>query len=117
MLGKVLKLTSIPELSHREITRNGTPDRSKRLPGNLNFCFKGLSGESILILLDMAGIAASAGSACSSGSVEPSHVLQQIGLSKKDADSSVRFTLGSGTTEAEIDYTIKTLENIMKKLS
>ena len=117
MLGKVLKLTSIPELSHREITLNGTPDRIKRLPGNLNFCFKGLSGESILILLDMAGIAASAGSACSSGSVEPSHVLQQIGLSKKDADSSVRFTLGSGTTEAEIDYTIKTLENIMKKLS
>ena len=116
MLNRMYKVLS-PDGTVGKIILNGTADRIKRLPNNLNMCFKGISGESMLILLDMAGIAASAGSACSSGSVEPSHVLQRIGLSKQDAGSSVRFTLGPGTTKDEIDYTISSLEKIIKKLS
>jgi Cysteine sulfinate desulfinase/cysteine desulfurase and related enzymes len=116
MLRRILKLTDCPELAKLNISLNGTPDMIKRLPGNLNICFKGVSSESILILLDMAGIAASAGSACSTGSIEASHVLTGIGLSKADADSSVRFTIGRNTTEAEIDYTLDQLEGILKKL-
>ncbi|MBP3266234.1 MAG: cysteine desulfurase, partial [Clostridiales bacterium] len=99
MLGKLMRLPEIPELNGISIELNGTPDVIKRLPGNLNICFRGINGESILILLDMAGIAASAGSACSSGATDPSYVLTGIGLSKKDAESSVRFTLGRDTTE------------------
>lgn len=116
MLGKLKRLPEIPELNGISIELNGTPDVIKRLPGNLNICFRGINGESILILLDMAGIAASAGSACSSGATDPSYVLTGIGLSKKDAESSVRFTLGRDTTEEDINYTLKHVEDILKRL-
>ncbi len=116
MLGKLKRLPEIPELNGLSIELNGTPDVIKRLPGNLNICFRGINGESILILLDMAGIAASAGSACSSGATDPSYVLTGIGLSKKDAESSVRFTLGRDTTEEDINYTLKHIEDILKRL-
>lgn len=116
MLGKLMRLPEIPELNGISIELNGTPDVIKRLPGNLNICFRGINGESILILLDMAGIAASAGSACSSSATDPSYVLTGIGLSKKDAESSVRFTLGRDTTEEDINYTLKHVEDILKRL-
>ena len=87
-----------------------------RSPNNVNFSFKYIEGESILIHLDLAGVAASTGSACTSGSLEPSHVLLSIGLSEIDAHGSIRFTLGEATTKAEIDYTIKNLERIVKNL-
>ena len=117
MLNRIYRLSNYSNKSGGYgISLNGTSDIIKRLPGNLNICFKGVNAESILILLDMAGIAASAGSACSSGSIEASHVLTNIGLSKIEAESSVRFTIGRNTTEQEIDYTIRQLEQILKKL-
>ena len=117
MLNKIYRLSNYSNKpGGYGIKLNGTSDIIKRLPGNLNICFKGFSAESILILLDMAGIAASAGSACSSGSIEASHVLTSIGLSKIEAESSVRFTIGRNTTESEVDYTIKQLEQILRKL-
>lgn len=79
---------------------------SLRLPGNVSFCFEGIEGESLLLLLDDAGIAASSGSACSSGSLDPSHVLMAIGRSHQVAHGSLRLTLGVDTTEAEVDYLI-----------
>ncbi len=76
--------------------------RTRRLPGNVNICFEGLEGESLLLLLDSRGIAASSGSACASGSLDPSHVLTAIGLSKTLARGSLRFSLGPGNTAEEI---------------
>ena len=93
---------------------NGPPDR--RLPGNVNITFEGIDGESLLILLDEAGICASAGSACSSGAINPSHVLLAIGLSTEQASGTLRFTLGDENTEDDIDYVIEVLINTVKKL-
>ena len=87
-----------------------------RSPNNISFSFKNAEGESILLNLDSLGIAASSGSACTSGSLEPSHVLLAIGTSTEEAHGSIRFTLGRGTTEEEIDYVIKVLPDIIKKL-
>ena len=87
-----------------------------RSPNNVSFSFKNAEGESILLNLDSLGIAASSGSACTSGSLEPSHVLLAIGTSPEEAHGSVRFTLGLGTTEKEVDYVIKVLPDIIKKL-
>lgn len=87
-----------------------------RLPGNANFSFPGAEGDSILILLDMAGICASSGSACASGSLDPSHVLLALGLSHEDARSSVRFTIGHFTGEEEVDYVIEKLPPIISRL-
>ena len=83
--------------------------RAPRLPGNVNFCFEGIEGESLLLLLDAKGISASSGSACTSASLEPSYVLRALGRDDELAHSSIRFTLGRFTTEEEIDYVIKTL--------
>ncbi len=116
MLNRLVKALS-PDGTPGRISLNGTADKIRRLPNNLNICFKGINGESILIMLDMAGIAASAGSACSSGSVEPSHVLQRIGLSKADAESSVRFTLGPLNTKDDVEFVVNELDKITKKLS
>ncbi|MBD3328765.1 aminotransferase class V-fold PLP-dependent enzyme [Candidatus Peregrinibacteria bacterium] len=91
-------------------------DQKNRLPNNLNVTFPGIDAESLLIRLDMEGIAASAGSACGSGSIEPSHVLLAIGLSQKDAKSTIRFSLGDQTTKEEIDTVFKTLNKILKKM-
>ena len=90
--------------------------RTKRLPGNCNLSFAFVEGESILMLLDAAGIAASSGSACTSGSLDPSHVLLALGLSHELAHGSVRFTLGLGTTEEEVDYVLEVLPDIVARL-
>lgn len=90
--------------------------KNLRLPNNANFTFLKTEGESILLHLDFEGIAVSTGSACASGSLEPSHVLLALGLSHEEAHGSTRFTLGRSTTENEIDYVIKTLPKIIEKL-
>lgn len=87
-----------------------------RTPNNANFSFRGIEGESLIISLDMAGIAGSTGSACSSASLEPSHVLSSMGISPEVAHASLRFTLGKDTTEQEINYVIKTLPGIIERL-
>jgi cysteine desulfurase len=83
---------------------NGHPD--KRLPGTVNYTFKYVEGESILLRLDMFGIAVSTGSACSSGSLDPSHVILSLGVNPEDAHGSIRFSLGRENNEEEIEYTI-----------
>jgi len=93
---------------------NGHP--RKRLPGNANFCFEFIEGESMLLSLDMEGVAASSGSACTSGSLEPSHVLLAIGLPPEIAHGSLRLTLGKDNTEKEIDYVIDILPGTIEKL-
>lgn len=87
-----------------------------RLPHNANFSFQGVEGESILMLLDQEGIAVSTGSACSSASLEPSHVLSAMGIPPEIAHASVRFTLGKDTTKEEIDFTLKILIEKIKRL-
>ena len=90
--------------------------RTKRLPNNVNICFRYIEGESLLLLLDRAGIAASSGSACTSGSLDPSHVLLAIGLPHEIAHGSLRLTLGACTTEEDVLYTIETLKTIVERL-
>lgn len=90
--------------------------REKRLPGNVNISFEFVEGESILLLLDMAGIYASSGSACTSGSLDPSHVLLAIGLPHEKAHGSLRMSLGMFNTEEEVDYLLKELPPIIKRL-
>lgn len=91
-------------------------ERTKRLPGNANFCFRFIEGESLLILLDQKGICASSGSACTSGSLDPSHVLLAIGLPHEIAHGSLRLTLSEETTKEEIDYTVDELKKIVERL-
>ena len=93
---------------------NGHPTR--RLPNNANFSFPGVEGEPILLGLDMAGIAASSGSACSSGSLEPSHVLLALGQSAEVARGSLRLTLGKDNTEEQVDYLIGVLVDLVERL-
>ena len=90
--------------------------RDRRLPGNVNLSFDGVEGESLLIRLDMEGICASAGSACTSGSLDPSHVLLAIGLTAAQAREAVRFTLGVENTQEEIDRTVETVKYTVAKL-
>jgi cysteine desulfurase len=94
--------------------RNGA--REPRLPNTANLSFEGVEAEGILIGLDQAGICASSGSACTSGSVEPSHVLVAMGLSPERAASCVRFSLGIGNTEIEVDHLLEVLPGIVKRL-
>ncbi|MEE1186611.1 MAG: cysteine desulfurase NifS [Acutalibacteraceae bacterium] len=91
-------------------------DRQDRLPGNVNICFEGIEGESILLLLDMKGISASSGSACTSGSLDPSHVLLAIGRPHEIAHGSLRLSLSEYNTEEEIDYMIKTIPEVIDYL-
>ena len=93
---------------------NGHPTR--RLPNNANFSFSGIEGEPILLGLDMAGIAASSGSACSSGSLEPSHVLLALGQSAEVARGSLRLTLGKDNTEEQVDYLLDVLVDLVERL-
>lgn len=88
-------------------------DRKNRLPGNVNFCFEGIEGESLLLLLDDRGICASSGSACTSGSLEPSHVLLAIGRPHEIAHGSLRLTLSEETTPEEIAYTIRAVRDVV----
>ena len=91
-------------------------DREKRMPSNLNFSFEGVEGESLLLQLDLQGIAASSGSACTSGSLDPSHVLLSIGLPHEVAHGSLRISMSEYTTEEEIDKLLEVLPVIVNKL-
>lgn len=91
-------------------------DRTKRLPGNASFCFRFIEGESLLILLDQNGICASSGSACTSGALEPSHVLLAIGLPHEIAHGSLRISLSDKTTKEEIDFTVDRIKEIVERL-
>jgi len=93
---------------------NGHP--TKRLCNTLNLSFEGIEGEALLLSLDLKGIAASSGSACASGSLEPSHVLTAMGVSPGMAQSSVRFSLGRGNTEAEIDTVVEVVQEVIARL-
>ena len=93
---------------------NGDPIR--RLPGNVSFCFEGVEGEALLLLLDDRGVAASSGSACTSGALDPSHVLLAIGRSHDVAHGSLRLSLGPDATEAEIDYIIENVRDVVAHL-
>ncbi len=91
-------------------------DRTKRLPNNVNFSFRFIEGESMLIMLDMKGICASSGSACTSGSLDPSHVLLAIGLPHEIAHGSLRMTLSEEVTKEELDYVVDSLKEIIENL-
>ena len=91
-------------------------DRDKRLAGNLNMCFEGIEGESLLLKLDLKGICASSGSACTSGSLDPSHVLLSIGLPHEIAHGSMRLTFSDENTEEDIDYILETVPPIVEYL-
>ena len=91
-------------------------DRNNRLPSNVNYCFEGIEGESMLLLLDDKGICASSGSACTSGSLDPSHVLLAIGRPHEVAHGSLRLSLGEDMTEDDIDYLIKSVTEVVTYL-
>ena len=91
-------------------------DENNRLPSNVNFCFEGIEGESLLLLLDDKGICASSGSACTSGSLDPSHVLLAIGRPHEVAHGSLRLSLGEDSSEEEIDYLIKSVTEVVTYL-
>ena len=91
-------------------------DAKKRLPGNVNFCFEGIEGESLLLLLDDRGISASSGSACTSWSLDPSHVLLAIGRVHDVAHGSLRLSLGEEITEEEVDYLIQNVKEVVEYL-
>jgi cysteine desulfurase len=95
---------------------NGPADFSRRLPNNLSVCIGGVEGESVLIQMDLNGIAASSGSACTTGSLEPSHVLTAMGLAPEVARGSLRLTLGKGNTRADVDYLLDRLPVIVEKI-
>lgn len=91
-------------------------DEKLRLPSNVNFCFEGIEGESLLLLLDDKGICASSGSACTSGSLDPSHVLLAIGRPHEVAHGSLRLTLGEDATEQDVDYIIRSVTDVVTYL-
>lgn len=105
-------IEGISEISHSAL--NG--DANKRLPGNVNFCFEGIEGESILLLLDDKGIAASSGSACTSGSLDPSHVLLAIGRVHDVAHGSLRLTIDESTTDEEVETIIASVKEVVEYL-
>lgn len=107
LIGRILKEVPYTRL-------NGHP--KKRLPNNANFSFQFVEGESLLIMLDMKGICGSSGSACTSGSLDPSHVLLAIGLPHEIAHGSLRLTLSEETTKEDIDYTVEAVKEIVEKL-
>lgn len=115
------KLIELRDRTIEEITEkvpfiklNG--DRYKRLPGNVNFSFEFIEGESLLLMLDMKGIAASSGSACTSGSLDPSHVLLAIGLAHEIAHGSLRISFGDENTHEDVDYLMEVLPSIVERL-
>ena len=91
-------------------------DRERRLAGNVNISFRGVEGESLLLMLDMYGIAASSGSACTSGSLDPSHVLLSIGLPHETAHGSLRLTINEETADEDIDYILEKVPEAVKRL-
>jgi cysteine desulfurase len=109
------KLTKglMEKIPHAQL--NGPKDGSKRNPNNVNMSFIGVEGETLLLDLDDAGICASTGSACASGSLDPSHVLLSIGCKHEVAHGSLRLTLGAGNTEEDVDYALETIPPIIKR--
>lgn len=105
-------LEGILQIPHTRL--NGS--RTERLPNNINVCFEFIEGESLLLNLDLKGIAGSSGSACTSGSLEPSHVLLALGLPHEIAHGSLRLTLGRDNTDAEVDYVLECLPPIVERL-
>lgn len=105
-------IEGLSEIPHSVL--NG--DRDKRLPGNVSFCFEGIEGESLLLLLDDKGVYASSGSACTSGSLDPSHVLLSIGRPHEIAHGSLRLSLSDENTEAEIEYIITAVKEVVAYL-
>ena len=105
-------IAGLNEIPHSAL--NG--DAKKRLPSNVNFCFEGIEGESLLLLLDDKGISASSGSACTSGSLDPSHVLLAIGRVHDVAHGSLRLSLGDDATEEEVDYMINAVKEVVEYL-
>ncbi len=105
-------IAGLSKIPHSKL--NGDP--VKRLPGNVNFSFEGVEGESMLLFLDAAGICCSSGSACTSESLEPSHVLLGIGLPVEVAHGSLRFSLGEDNTEEEVDYIIEQVTEVVKRV-
>ena len=105
-------IAGLSEIPHAAL--NG--DAQRRLPGNVNFCFEGIEGESLLLLLDDKGICASSGSACTSGSLDPSHVLLAIGRVHDVAHGSLRLSLGEDIEENEIDYMIQAVKDVVEYL-
>ena len=105
-------IAGLSEIPHSAL--NG--DAARRLPGNVNFCFEGIEGESLLLLLDDLGICASSGSACTSGSLDPSHVLLAIGRVHDVAHGSLRLTLGDDATADEVDYIIRSVKDVVERL-
>ena len=105
-------INGLYEIEHSAL--NG--DREHRLPSNVNFCFEGIEGESLLLLLDDKGICASSGSACTSGSLDPSHVLLAIGRVHDVAHGSLRLSLGEDMTEEDIDYIIRSVKEVVTRL-
>lgn len=105
-------IAGLKEIPHCAL--NG--DATKRLPSNVNFCFEGIEGESLLLLLDDKGICASSGSACTSGSLDPSHVLLAIGRVHDVAHGSLRLSLGEDVTDADVEYIIKSVKEVVEYL-
>ena len=105
-------ITGLEKFPHSKL--NG--DRNIRVPGTVNFCFEGIEGESMLLLLDANGIAASSGSACTSGSLDPSHVLLALGLPHEVAHGSLRLSIGEYNNEAEIDHILETVPKVVERL-
>ncbi|AQR93898.1 MULTISPECIES: cysteine desulfurase NifS [Clostridium] len=97
-------------------TKLNGPRGDKRLPGNANVCFRFIEGESILLSLDFKGVCASSGSACTSGSLDPSHVLLAIGLPHEIAHGSLRLSMGEGSTEEDVDYVLEVVPPIIERL-
>lgn len=119
--GKTARLTAIRDHIIDEILKrvpavrlNG--DREKRLPGNVNISFVGVEGESLLLMLDMNGICASSGSACTSGSLDPSHVLLSLGLPHEVAHGSLRLSLAEPVTMEDADYIIETVDKVVRRI-
>ncbi|MBQ2223172.1 MAG: aminotransferase class V-fold PLP-dependent enzyme, partial [Oscillospiraceae bacterium] len=105
-------IAGLREIPHAAL--NG--DAVQRLPGNVNFCFEGIEGESLLLLLDDKGICASSGSACTSGSLDPSHVLLAIGRVHDVAHGSLRLSLGEDVTDEQVDYLIRSVREVVEYL-
>ena len=105
-------IKGLKEIPHSVL--NG--DETRRLPGTVNFCFEGIEGESLLLLLDDRGIQASSGSACTSGSLDPSHVLLAIGRVHDVAHGSLRLSIDEELTESDVDYIIKNVKEVVEYL-
>jgi cysteine desulfurase len=106
--------TALVEAGKGTVARNGVPDA--RICSTTSLSFEGISGEDLLIALDLEGIAVSTGAACAAGSPEPSHVLKAMGLSRDRVNSSLRFSLGRGTTQEEVDRTVEAVSAAVARL-